>query len=82
MENEPKGGSLSIIAGGMLMVICCLAPVFLGSVVALVSAWFGDLSIGETVALALLAAALVYGAIRLRNTRKAVDADESSPAIE
>ncbi len=81
-ENEPKGASLPIVAGGALMVVCCLAPLFLVTVVASVSAWFGGLSIGETMALALAAGALVYGAIRLRNSRNAVDADKSSPAIE
>ncbi len=82
MDNEPKGASLPIVAGGVLMGVCCLAPLFLVSAVASVSAWFGDWSIGETVALALFAAALVYGAIRLRNTRIAVDADKSAPTIE
>lgn len=82
MENEPKGASLPIIAGGVLMVACCLAPLFLVSAVAAVSAWFGDLSIGETVALALFGAALVYGAIRLRNSRNTVGADKSAPTIE
>ncbi len=82
MENEPKGASLPIIAGGVLMVACCLAPLFLVSVVASVSVWFAGLSIAETVALALFGAALVYGAIRLRNTRNSVGADKSAPTIE
>ncbi len=82
MENEPKRASLPIIAGGALMVVCCLAPLFLVPVVVAVSAWFGDLSVGETAALALVAAAVVYGAIRLRNTRNAAGADKSAPTIE
>ncbi len=81
-DNESKGASLPIVAGGVLMVVCCLAPLFLVSVVASVSAWFGDLGIGETVALALFAAALVYGAIRFRNLKNAVGADKSVPTIE
>jgi mercuric ion transport protein len=82
MENEPKRPSLPIIAGGALMVACCLAPLFLVSAVASVTAWFGDLCIAETVALALFGAALVYGAIRLRNTKNAVGADKAAPTIE
>ncbi len=81
-DNEPKGVSLPVVAGGVLMVVCCLAPLFLVSAIASVSAWFGDLGVGETVALALFAAALVYGAIRLRNMKNAVDADKSAPTIE
>ena len=81
-DNEPKGVSLPIVAGGVLMVVCCLAPLFLVSAVASVSAWFGDLGVGETVALALFIAALVYGAFRLRNMKNAVDADKSAPTIE
>ena len=81
-DNEPKGVSLPIVAGGVLMVVCCLAPLFLVSAVASVSAWFGDWSIGETVALALFAVALVYGAIRPRKSRNAVDAAKSAPTIE
>ncbi len=81
-DNEPKGVSLPIVAGGVLMVACCLAPLFLVSAIASVSAWFGDLSVGETAAIALFAAALVYGAIRLRNTRHVVGAEKSAPTIE
>ncbi len=81
-DNEPKGVSLPIVAGGVFMVACCLAPLFLVSAVAAVAAWFGDLGVGETVALALFVAALVYGAIRLRNMKNAVGADKSAPTIE
>ena len=82
MDDQPKGASLPMVAGGVLMVVCCLAPLFLVSAIASVSAWFGDLGVGETVALALFAAALVYGAIRLRNMKNAVGADKSAPTIE
>ncbi len=82
MENEPKRASLPIIAGGALMVVCCLAPLFLLSAIASVSAWFGGLGVGETVMIALFVAALVYGAIRLRNLKNAVGADKSAPTIE
>ncbi len=81
-DNEPKGVSLPIVAGGVFMVVCCLAPLFLVSAIASVSAWFGGLGVGETVALALLAPALVYGVIRLRNTRNVVGAGKSVPTIE
>ena len=64
-----------VAVGGVLMVVCCLAPVFVVSVIASVSAWFSGLGIGASVALALFAAALVYGAIRLRNSRNAVGVD-------
>ncbi len=59
MDNEPKGVSLPIVAGGVLMVVCCLAPLFLVSTIASVSAWFGGLGVGETVMIALVVAALV-----------------------
>ncbi len=81
-DTEPKGVSLLIVAGGVLMVVCCLAPLFLVSAVASVATWFGDLGVGETVAIALFAAALVYGVIRLRTTRNVVGADKSTPTIE
>ncbi len=81
-DNEPKGVSLPIVAGGVLMVACCLAPLFLVSAIASVSAWFGGLGVGETVMIALVVAALVYGAIRLRNTRHVVGTDKSAPTIE
>ena len=83
MKNEPKGGALPVIAGGALMVVCCAAPVIFGSAaVASIAAWFGNLSIGETAALAGLAPLVVYGAIRLRKTKTAINADKSFPTIE
>ena len=71
MEYERKGGSLPIIAGGALMVVCCLAPVLFGAAGASVLAWFSGFSLGEIGAVTLLAAVLVYGTIRLRHGNNA-----------
>ena len=69
MENEPKGGSLPIIAAGALMVVCCAAPVLFGVAGASVLAWFSGFGLGEMAAVALLAAVLVYGFVRWTRSR-------------
>lgn len=78
MEKKPKGGALPLIAAGGLMVLCCAAPVIFGSAaIAAIGAWFGGFGIGSTVALAGLAALIVYGIIRFR--KSLADAGDSAP---
>ncbi len=71
MENEPNGGALPVIAAGALMVACRAAPVLFGVAGASVLAWFSGFGLGEMAAAALLAAVVVYGAIRIRQGKSA-----------
>ena len=64
MSDEPKGGSLPIIAGGALMVVCCAAPVLFGVGGASVLAWFSGFSAGEIGAVAGLAALVFFGVVK------------------
>ncbi len=81
MKNEQKkGGTLPLVAGGVLMVACCALPVILGTAaLASISAWFSGWSIGETAALAGIVALGVYGVIRLRAARSHAGDDAPIP---
>jgi hypothetical protein len=79
MEKEPKRGTLPIIGAGVFMVACCAAPLLLGAAGASIFAWFGGFGPFEIGAIALLAALIVYGAIRIRRGGKAT-ADAATAA--
>lgn len=81
MSDEPKGKNLPVVLG-VLMVGCCLGPVFIGLAGAGLAGWFSDLTIGETAALAFLSAFFVYGVIRFRRMNAAPDGALADPIIE
>ena len=80
MENEPNGGALPVIAAGALMVACRAAPVLFGVAGASVLAWFSGFGLGEMGVVALLAAVLVYGTIRLRHGKNAAASIAVNPS--
>lgn len=80
MENEPNGGSLSIVTGGALTVVCCLAAALFGAAGASVLVWFSGFSLGEIGAVTLLAVVLVYGTIRLRHGNNAAASTAVKPS--
>ena len=82
MENEPKGGFLPVIAVAVIGIGCCLLlTVGIGAVGAALAGWFSGFGVGEVVALAGLAALVVYGVVRLwRASNHTVDeADRRAP---
>ncbi|HUZ73775.1 MAG TPA: hypothetical protein VMU87_12385 [Stellaceae bacterium] len=66
MDEKPVAGIVTAAAVVPLVLLCCLGPVVVGSVIGGVAGWLGGLGPAEIAGAAVALAAITYGLLRWR----------------
>lgn len=66
MNEKPDAGLLAAVVAVPLVLVCCLGPVVLGSLLAGAAAGLGGLGAAEIIGIALAIGAAGYGLLRWR----------------
>ncbi len=69
MDKKPVAGIVTAAAVVPLLLLCCLGPVVVGSVIGGVIGWLGGLGPAEIAGAAVALAAITYGRLRWRRRR-------------
>lgn len=70
MNDKPVAGLVAAVAAVPVFLLCCLGPIFLGSVLGGLAGWAGGLGPAAILAAALAMAAAAYGLLRQRRRRR------------
>jgi hypothetical protein len=69
MSDNRIAGFVTALLISPLVVVCCLGPPVLGSILGVLVGWLGGLGLAEVVGTALAAGLVVYGLLRWRRAR-------------
>lgn len=70
MNEKPVAGLLATVAVLPLLLLCCLGPVILGSILGGIAGWLSGLGFAGILSAALAIAAISYGILRWRQRQR------------